>query len=302
MDNEKDPFFTVEELYQKIIQSLRLKVVVKESRYSRKIAKSGKDYGHVQVWGKRETQYLKNLPANKRGEFLKKKLEDDSCCIVLADNLTFLPEIRDEAKRIGVTLFRSGFSRKKCQEKLKKIFASLTSEKKTISGGLLKIFELGVLILGDSGIGKSESALELITRGHRFISDDVVHIKIGPFGKLIGIAPSLSRHIMEIRGLGFINIKKIFGSKSVLSQTKIDLVINLKKWKQGREYDRIGLKFAEDYVILGERIPQINIPVAPGRNIATLIEVACRVHRLRGKGYNASVELTKKLNRALSHN
>jgi len=302
MDNEKDPFFTVEELYQKIIQSLRLKVVVKESRYSRKIAKSGKDYGHVQVWGKRETQYLKNLPANKRGEFLKKKLEDGSCCIVLADNLTFLPEIRDEAKRIGVALFRSGFSRKKCQEKLKKIFASFTYEEKTISGGLLKIFESGVLILGDSGIGKSESALELITRGHRFISDDVVHIKIGPFGKLIGLAPSLSRHIMEIRGLGFINIKKIFGSKSVLSQTKIDLVINLKKWKKGREYDRIGLKFAEDYVILGERIPQINIPVAPGRNIATLIEVACRVHKLRGKGYNASVELTKKLNRALSHN
>jgi HPr kinase/phosphorylase len=156
--------------------------------------------------------------------------------------------------------------------------------------------------LGDSGIGKSESALELITRGRRFISDDVVHIKKGPDGKLIGMAPSLGRHIMEIRGLGLINIKKIFGSKSVLSQARIDLVIYLKKWRQGKEYDSIGLKFAEDYVILEEKIPQIIIPVAPGRNIATLIEVACRVHKLREKGYNASVELEKKLNRALSDN
>lgn len=302
MSNGKNLCFNVEELYQKIVESLGFKVVVRESKYSRKTDRSSKNFCSIQVWGKREIRYLNDLPADERGKFLKKKLDDDSCCIVLTDNLTFFPEIKDEAKRIGVALFRSELSRKRCQEKLKKTLAALTFKERVVSGGYLKIFGLGVLILGDSGIGKSESALELITRGHRFISDDVVHIKKGPNRKLIGMAPSLGRHIMEIRGLGLINIKKIFGLKSVLGQAKIDLVINLTKWKQGKEYDSIGLKFAEDYVILGEKIPKINIPVAPGRNISTLIEVACKVHKLREKGYDASVEFEKKLNRALSDN
>lgn len=173
-------------------------------------------------------------------------------------------------------------------------------EEITISGELLRVFGLGVLITGDSGIGKSECALELITRNHRLISDDVVHIKKGVKGELIGMAPSLSRNFMEIRGLGLINIKEIFGSKVVLKQTKIDLAIELNKWEQGKEYDRIGLKFPGECLILGEKIPRVNIPVAPGRNIATLVEVACKVHILRRKGYKASEEMIKKLNQALS--
>lgn len=170
----------------------------------------------------------------------------------------------------------------------------------TISGELLQVFGLGVLITGDSGIGKSECALELITRNHRLISDDVVQIKKCSNGKLIGTAPSLSRNFMEIRGLGLINIKEIFGSKVLLKQTKIDIAIKLKRWREGKEYDRIGLKFPANCVILGEKIPQLNIPVAPGRNIATLVEVACKVHILKEKGYRASEEMIKKLNRALS--
>ena len=114
------------------------------------------------------------------------------------------------------------------------------------------------------------------------------------------MAPSLSRDFMEIRGLGLINVREIFGSKVLLKQTNIDLTIKLKRWKEGKEYDRIGLKFPADHVILGVKIPKLNIPVAPGRNIATLIEVACRVHLLRRKGYEASEEMIKKLNRALS--
>lgn len=301
MDNGKDSFFTVEEFYQNKKKFLRLKEVIKKSGYSRKIVKlpSSKTFYPVQVWGKRENRYLKKLSVDRRREFLKKKADDDSCCIILTDNLSFFPEIKEEAKKIGLALFRSELSRKRCQEKIKKLF--LSPDSVTISGGLLRIFGLGVLISGDSGIGKSESALELITRGHFFVADDVVQIKKNTNRKLIGKAPSLSRHIMEIRGLGFINIKKIFGLKSILPQTKIDLVINLKRWKQGKEYDRIGLKFSEDYLILGEKIPQVNIPVAPGRNIATLIEVACKVHKLREKGYSASEELTEKINRTLSH-
>jgi len=162
------------------------------------------------------------------------------------------------------------------------------------------MYGLGVLITGDSGVGKSESALELICRGHRFISDDVVQVRRLPRGRIIGRAPSISRHFMEIRGLGIINIREIFGARSTALEAPIDLVIRLKKWQRKKEFDRIGLRFPEDMPVAGVRIPQMNIPVAPGRNIATLIEVACKVHLLRRRGYAASLDLCAKLDRAIA--
>jgi HPr kinase/phosphorylase len=169
-----------------------------------------------------------------------------------------------------------------------------------VPGGLLSMFRLGVLIIGDSGVGKSESALELIARGHRFVTDDVVQVRRAPGGKLIGRAPSISRHFMEIRGLGIINIRQIFGAKSIAPESPIDLVIRLKKWQRKKEFDRLGLRFPEDTPIAGVRVPQMNIPVAPGRNIATLIEVACKVHLLKCRGYDAALDLSTKLDRALA--
>ncbi|MCD6517169.1 MAG: hypothetical protein J7L72_07105 [Candidatus Aminicenantes bacterium] len=171
---------------------------------------------------------------------------------------------------------------------------------KVVSGGLLQINGLGVLIKGDSGIGKSESALELISRGWRFVSDDVTNIKKISEDKLIGTSPSLSRYFMEIRGLGIINIKQIFGSKAICKRSKIDLVINLKKWEQNKEYDRLGLESPEKHELLGVKIPQIIIPVAPGRNISTLIEVACKVQVLKEKGYHAPKEITYRLKRDIA--
>jgi HPr kinase/phosphorylase len=171
---------------------------------------------------------------------------------------------------------------------------------KVISGGMLLINGLGVLIKGDSGIGKSESALELISRGWRFVSDDVTNIKKISDDKLIGTSPSLSRYFMEIRGLGIINIKQIFGSKAICKRSKIDLVINLKNWEQDKEYDRLGLESQEKHELLGIKIPQIIIPVAPGRNIATLIEVACKVQLLKEKGYHAPKEIMYKLERDIA--
>ncbi|MGB8951043.1 MAG: hypothetical protein WCC06_00040 [Candidatus Aminicenantales bacterium] len=175
----------------------------------------------------------------------------------------------------------------------------VSRERATVSGELLQIFGLGVLIIGDSGIGKSECALELISRGHRFASDDVVHIHKRSDGRMAGKSPSLSRYFMEIRGLGIINIKEIFGPKSISRQTIVDLVVQLKKWHRKKEYDRLGLEFPGDYKILGIEIPRINIPVAPGRNIATLIEVACKVQILRKKGYHATQEIVERLDRLL---
>lgn len=169
-----------------------------------------------------------------------------------------------------------------------------------IPGGLIQMFGLGVLIIGDSGIGKSEVALELISRGHLFVSDDVTCFINKNSADLLGSAPEFSRNFMEIRGLGIINIKEIFGVKSLCSRSKVDLVIQLKRWEEGREYDRLGLEFPEDFEIIGQKVSQIIIPVAPGRNIATLIEVACKVYLCRQKGYFAPKELIEKLDQALS--
>jgi len=174
------------------------------------------------------------------------------------------------------------------------------AEQTTISAGFLKIFGLGTLIIGDSGIGKSERALELIARGHKFIADDVVQIRATAAGDLVGTAPPLSRNFMEIRGLGIINIRAIFGPRSLAREAKVDLVIRLKKWRRGYEVDRLGLKSGDDLSLLGRRIPQLAIPVAPGRNIATLIEVACRVHILRKRGYSAPDEIIRRLDRVLT--
>lgn len=183
-------------------------------------------------------------------------------------------------------------AKKKCGEKF--------PDRIVIPGGFLQVYGLGVLIVGHSGIGKSESALELISRGHRFISDDVVEVsRIGRNG-LLGKSPVLSRYFMEIRGLGIINIKEIFGRRAICRQSRIDLVINLKKWQRGDEYDRLGLEFPEDFEILGVKLPQLIVPVAPGRTIALLIEVACKVHLLRLKGYHGSREIVKRLNKALA--
>lgn len=169
-----------------------------------------------------------------------------------------------------------------------------------IPGGLLRMFGLGVLIVGDSGVGKSESALELVCRGHRFVTDDVVQVVRVVRGRIIGRAPAVSRFFMEIRGLGIINIREIFGPKSIALESPIDLVVRLKKWQPRKEFDRLGLRFPEDTLVRGLRVPQMNIPVAPGRNIATLIEVACKVAILRRRGYTASLDLCDKLDRALA--
>lgn len=169
-----------------------------------------------------------------------------------------------------------------------------------VPGGLLRMYGLGVLIVGDSGVGKSESALELVCRGHRFVTDDVVRIVRVVRGRVVGRAPEVSRFFMEIRGLGIINIREIFGPSRIALESPVDLVVRLKKWQPRKEFDRLGLLFPEDTLVHGVRVPQMNIPVAPGRNIATLIEVACKVHILRRRGYTASLDLCGKLDRALA--
>jgi len=253
----------------------------------------------VKVWGKNEINTHRRNSPKQRREFVRKKIQG-TACFILTEGLCYPDEVKRRAKTKRIALFRTPLSKKKVRARLKVIFSSHGLKQMTLSGGLLRVFGVGVLIIGDSGIGKSESILELITRGHAFVSDDVVQIKKTPAGHLTGNAVSLSRNFLEIRGLGIINIKKIFGAKSACRKTSIDLVISLKKWEKGKEYDRLGLKFPETHEILGKKIPRISIPVAPGRNISTLIEVACKVFLLKEKGYHAAEEISEKLDRVLA--
>ena len=302
MKNKVNPRLEAKEFCLRTEEVLKLRPVLGKLAFLRKVERPffRKISSFIQIWGKKEIQELEKLSSKARTESIGKKIKDETICIILADGLNFFPEIKAKAKKRGVALFNSNLSQKECRERMRGLIQSASSRQILTSGELLEIFGLGVIIKGDSGIGKSESVLELISRGFRFVSDDVFLVKREPDGKLMGTAPPLTRHFMEIRGLGIINIKEIFGSKAISQRTKIDLVINLKKLHRRRESDRMGLEFPEDYEILGIKIPQINIPVAPGRNIATLIEVACRTHILKGRGYHAPLDLIRKHTRALS--
>ncbi|UCE22706.1 MAG: HPr(Ser) kinase/phosphatase [Candidatus Aminicenantes bacterium] len=303
MISDKELSLEVKDFFQKTKEPLKLIPVSGRIGFSRKTALSHQreDRLPIQLWGKKDFYFLKNLSSLERKTLTKRKLGEETLCVIQADGLRFFPEVIEEARKIKLPLFMTELSQKKCREGLKNFFLSFSSQQIKISAGLLQIFGLGVLIIGDSGIGKSESALELVSRGYRFVCDDVVLLQKKANNKLVGAAPPLSRNFMEIRGLGIINIKEIFGPKSVLKQSRVDLIIRLTKYqKKGKEPDRLGFKFREDYLILGVKIPQINLPVAPGRNIATLIEVACKVHVLREKGYFAPQDIVKKLDRVLS--
>lgn len=303
MNSDKDSLIEVKDFFQNTKDVLKLVPVSGKVGFSKKTTLSSLKKGRlpIRIWGKKVHDDLGRLSSPDKKRFLRRKLENETFCVILSDGLRFFPGVIEEARNKKVPLFETELSQRKCREEMKKFFSGPDLEKVKISAGLLQISGLGVLIMGDSGIGKSESALELISRGYRFVCDDVVLIQKKSNDKLVGSAPPLSRNFMEIRGLGIINIKEIFGPKSVLKQSRVDFVIMLKKLqKKRKEQDRLGLKFPEEQNILGIKIPQISIPVAPGRNIATLIEVACKVYVLRKKGYSASQDIVKKLDRVLS--
>ncbi len=291
----------VRHFYQKAKIPLELRLVSGRTGFLKTIqfSESQRRSPPVEVWGKNEMRKMGRISRNQRNAFIQDSIRNLPC-LILTDGLSYPQEITRKAKEWRIALFTTELSKSKCKTQLRKLFSSFETKQHILSGGLLQIFGLGVLILGDSGVGKSESALELISRGHLFVSDDIVRVQKNQDGKLIGSAVSLSRNFMEIRGLGIINIKQIYGEKFICSQTSIDLVITLKRWKQGKDYDRLGLKFPENQKILGVDVPKISIPVAPGRNIATLIEVACKVFMLKQKGYHAALEITEKLDRVLA--
>jgi HPr kinase/phosphorylase len=207
-------------------------------------------------------------------------------------------ELAAESERAGVPLLRTSLPTAVAIARATLFLEDEMAPRETRHGVLMDILGLGVMIIGESGIGKSECALDLIGRGHRLVADDTVEIRCRGEAILIGTCPEMTRHHVEIRGLGLINVTDIFGVSATRASKRVELVVQLERWHEGREYDRLGLDVAMTE-ILGISIPLIVMPVAPGRSVAMLVEVAARNQLLRARGRHAARELTERLERRL---
>ncbi len=250
--------------------------------------------GRVQILGESELAFLRQMESGKRREVLHQLCSVDIACFIITRGMQPTEEILAEAEKHQIPLMVTPFVTSVCIEKMTTFLSDMLAPRTYLHGDLLDIFGLGILLIGESSIGKSECALDLIVRGHRLISDDIVIIKKTTDTILIGTAPDLIRYHMELRGLGVINIRDLFGISAINLTKKVEFVISLERWKPDVEYDRLGLE-ENRYEILGIELPLIRMPVAPGRNIATLIEVASRNYLLRAQGYNASKDLVQKI-------
>jgi len=255
--------------------------------------------GRVLVFGRSEVRYLETLTAEERGEALRRVFSHGLPCLLVTGGATPPPETVAEADRAGVPLLRSRAATPEAMSRLSAVLDTYLAARGMVHGVLMDILGLGVLVVGESGIGKSECALDLVVRGHRLVADDTVELRCRAQSFLIGTCPELTRHHMEIRGLGLINVQDLFGVASTRSSKRVELVVQLERWEHGREYDRLGLD-EEYYEALGARIPMIRMPVAPGRNVAILVEVAARNQLLRARGHHAARRLVTRLNERLA--
>ncbi len=250
----------------------------------------------LQVLGNVEMGYLKTISDGQRESIFDRLFSYRIPALIIARDLEPDPQCLAMARKHDITVLR-------CQEATSYIVSSLISYLKsalapriTRHGVLVDVYGEGLLLVGESGIGKSEAAVELIKRGHRLIADDAVEIKKISSGKLMGNAPEIIRNYIELRGIGVINVAKLFGMGAIKSENVIDLVINIVPWSNHEIYDRLGLD--EQYSdILGVKVPQITIPITPGRNLAVILEAAAMNNRQKKMGYNAAREFTQQLNR-----
>ena len=254
--------------------------------------------GRVLIFGESEIRYLESLDSAGRSTSLRLALTLDFPCVLITGGFMPPAELMTEAARARVPLLKTGVATPTAIAKLSSMLEDSLAERTMLHAVLMDVLGLGVLIAGESGIGKSECALDLIVRGHRLVADDTVEVRRRQETILIGACPELTRHHMELRGLGVINVKELFGVASTRSSKRVELVVQLERWDPDREYERLGLDDVFDE-ILGLRVPQIRMPVAPGRNIAILVEVAARNQLLRSRGHHAARALANRLEHAL---
>ena len=248
----------------------------------------------IQLLGRLERAYLESFSPDERVRILDAYLSHKPVCLVLSHTDVEIQEAVEIAKKHGVPLL---FTPEKTTILMANMISSLNVKLAPMisrHGVFVEVYGEGILIVGDSGIGKSEAAIELVKRGHRLVADDAVEIRKVSEKTLVGSSPELIRHYIELRGIGIVDVRRIFGMGAVKNTEKIDLVINLEQWDKEKFYDRFGLE-TEYADIMGIKIPSITVPVKPGRNLAVIIEIAAMNHRQKKMGYDTAVEFNKKL-------
>lgn len=254
----------------------------------------------VQILGRTELTFFETLSAEERCERIKKLCTaEETPCLIVSRGQQIPAEIIQGAGDHRLPVLRSSLATTTLVSRITGYLENKLAPTTTIHGVLVEVYGIGLLITGTSGIGKSETALELVKRGHRLIADDAVEILQTPDHILEGNAPELIRHLLEIRGVGIINVMTLFGAGAIRTNKKISLVIRLETWQQDKEYDRLGLD--EELIrIIETDLPLVTIPVRPGRNLAVIIEVAAMNYRLKRMGYNAALQFTNKLTESIA--
>ena len=250
------------------------------------------DPKRLQLIGRVESTYLRSLGEAERREALERFMRFDICAIILCHGIGDMPMLMEIAEKYDRTVMSTTEDTSTFMADLISMLREAMAPRITMHGVLVEVYGEGLLITGDSGVGKSETALELIKRGHRLIADDAVIIRRISRETLLGTAPELIRYYMELRGIGVINARHIFGVGAVKPETNVDLVVNFELWDDEKAYDRLGLE-TKYTSILGVRIPQYTIPVRPGRNLAVILELAAMNNRQKKMGYNAAEALAR---------
>jgi len=301
-------FLTVQDFYEKTKDLLQLHLVAgsKGLKHRIKVAEVNRpglalagyfDYfaqARVQVLGKVELIYLRNMEPGLRRERITELLEQNAPCFIIARRLLPPTDLIQEAEKRGIPVFRSPLVTMVLVNKATLFLEDIFAATLTVSANLVEIYGVGVLIRGASGVGKSECALGLIERGHRLISDDAVRVRYTAGGRLIGTGDPLLKYHLEVRGLGIINVQTLFGAGCVMQEKEIELVVTLEEWEAQKEYDRLGIdeKF---YRLFDVDLPHVVIPVRPGRDLALLVEVAALNQRLQKMGFHAGRDLNQVL-------
>ena len=258
------------------------------------------DPHRIQIMGRVESTYLDSISIEERYRTFERFMQYDIAGLVICHGVPAFPECIEMARKYDRNVFITDVDTSELQADLIHALKKYLAPRVTLHGVLVEIYGEGVLLMGDSGIGKSETALELIKRGHRLIADDAVEIKRVNRELLTGSAPELIRYYMEVRGIGVINVRHLYGMAAVKPESTVDLVVQMESWEEGKAYDRLGLT-DESTEILGLTLPQVTIPVRPGRNLAVIMELAAMNNRQKKMGYNAAQALALEHDLAVDH-
>jgi HPr kinase/phosphorylase len=306
------PSIEITQLLEANNVDLRLELVAGRDGLSRKISSSRiqkpglaltgfTEHLHperMQVFGNTEISYLRTLTDVQQQGILKKIFEAQLACVVVTKGLKIPTALKEGCETAKLALMRTTLASSQFISQVQAYLEEALTAVGTLHGVLVDVFGVGVLLMGKSGIGKSEIALDLVMRGHRLVADDVVYLTRRPDGTVYGRGNELIRHHMEIRGLGIINIKDLFGVASVRERKKIELVIELVEWDPHHEYDRLGVE-QDVLTIVGVDVPHAVVPVRPGRNMTTIVEVAARNQLLKVQGHHSAQEFAEKLETAI---